>query len=91
MTKFQDMVEKQTKQFIEAEGFLTCAFSTSPEKLDEKLQFLESSNSELQKLKARWWIYPCDVCKSHRDSRGIHCEIVSDTKETGHAATESDA
>lgn len=71
---FRRTVDSMSTEWLEKDGFVTCEFSTGPDRLAEKLDYLHTKAKE----GVHWRLYRCDTCyDQHGDEAPYHVEIVS--------------
>lgn len=71
---FRRTVDMLSTEWLEKDGSVTCEFSTGPDRLAEKLDYLHTKVKE----GVRWVLYRCDTCyDQHGDEAPYHVEILS--------------
>lgn len=70
-------IEEDTLDYIKHNGFVTCEFTTSPDKMPEVMREIWKFNDLLAPLNSYWHISVCKTCHEQRgDENYIHIQIV---------------
>lgn len=75
-THFKELVNHMTAEWTESDGYVSAEFSTNPDYLHEKMQYLYQINrEELNAKGGDWRLCMCPVCIDHNPKQPYHVAI----------------
>ena len=72
MEKFKKFTEQLRDEFDQHSGDISCNFSTSAEKLAEKMEFL----AKMECKSGYWTVGWCPTCAGYDELHPFHCELI---------------
>lgn len=76
MKEFKEYVRSLSLEYLEKSGSITAEFSTSKDKIFEKMIFLSENRVDSERLSAVWEIFPCEICLDSDKEKGLHVQLV---------------